>query len=126
VTTGATGRRSFSEVEKRRIVDETSQAGMSVAQVARRYGIAPRVLFRWKEAFKPEAEPAAPAFAPVQIMDAAPMVEAPTAASLPVIVERLAPGIEVELVGGRRVRFERDADPETVRRLVALLEGGAS
>ena len=33
--------------------------------------------------------------------------------------------IEIELVGGRRVRFERDADPETVRRLVALLEGGA-
>jgi hypothetical protein len=40
----------------------------------------------------------------------------------PVIVERSAPGIEVELIGGRRVRFERDTDPETVRRLVALLE----
>jgi transposase-like protein len=36
VTAGATGRRSFSEVEKRRIVDETSQPGVSVAQVARR------------------------------------------------------------------------------------------
>jgi len=44
----------------------------------------------------------------------------------PVIVERSVPGIEVELVGGRRVRFERDADPETVRRLVALLEGGGA
>ena len=126
VTHGVTGRRSFSEEDKRRIVDETSQPGMSVTQVARRYGIAPRVLFRWKEAFKPEPEPAAPAFAPVQIMDAAPLVEGPAAASVPVIVERPAPGIEVELVGGRRVRFERDADPETVRRLVALLEGGAS
>ena len=42
----------------------------------------------------------------------------------PMIVERSAPGIEIELVGGRRVRFERDADPETVRRLIALLEGG--
>jgi hypothetical protein len=42
-----------------------------------------------------------------------------------VIVERSPPGIEVELVGGRRVRFERDVDPETVQRLVALLEGGA-
>ncbi len=41
----------------------------------------------------------------------------------PVIVERSAPGIEVELIGGRRVRFERDVDPETVRRLVTLLEG---
>ena len=123
VTTGATGRRSFSEMEKRRIVDETSQPGMSVAQVARRYGIAPRVLFRWKEAFKPEPEPADPVFAPVQITDPAAM-EAPTAASPPVIVARSAPGIEIELIGGRRVRFERDADPETVRRLVALLEGG--
>jgi hypothetical protein len=37
----------------------------------------------------------------------------------------LAGSIEVELIGGRRVRFERDADPETVRRLLALLEGGA-
>jgi hypothetical protein len=30
------------------------------------------------------------------------------------------------LIGGRRVRFERDADPETVRRLVMLLEGVGS
>ena len=30
------------------------------------------------------------------------------------IVERWAPGIEVELVGGLLVRFERDADPETL------------
>ncbi len=43
----------------------------------------------------------------------------------PVIVERSAPGIEIELNGGRRVRFERDADPKTVRRLVTLLEGEA-
>ena len=41
----------------------------------------------------------------------------------PVIVERSAPGIEVELIGGRRVHFDRDTDPETVRRLVTLLEG---
>jgi transposase-like protein len=124
VTTGVTGRRSFAEAEKRRIVDEASQFGMSVAQVARRYGIAPRVLFRWKEAFKPEPDPAAPVFAAVQITNAAPAVEAPTEALAPVIIERSAPGIEVELVGGRRVRFERDADPETVRRMIALLEGG--
>jgi transposase len=80
-------------------------------------------LFRWKEALKPK--PPKPTFAPVEVMDAGPAVEIPVAESAPVIVERSAPGIEVELVGGRRVRFERDADPETVRRLVALLEGGA-
>jgi hypothetical protein len=69
-------------------------------------------LFRWKEALKSE-----PAFASVQVTDAAAVVEGPAVPS--------TPGIEIELVGGRRVRFERDADPETVHRLVALLEGGS-
>ena len=39
-------------------------------------------------------------------------------ASVPVNVERFAPGIEVELDGGCWVRFDRDADPETMRRLI--------
>jgi transposase-like protein len=108
---GAAGRRRFSEEDKRRIVDEATQPGCSVSKTARRYGIAVRVLFRWKEALKGE-----PAFAPVQVTDAVPVAESPTAPS--------APGIEIELVGGRRVRFEHDADPEAVQRLVALLEGG--
>ena len=108
---GAAGRRRFSDEDKRRIVEESSLPGCSVSQTARRYGIAVRVLFRWKEALKPE-----PAFASVQVTDASAVVESPIVHS--------APGIEIELVGGRRVRFERDADPETVHRLVALLEGG--
>lgn len=124
---GAAGRRRFSEEDKRRIVDEASQPGCSVSQTARRYGIAVRVLFRWKEALI--LKPAEPLFAPVQVVaaapDAGPGADVPAPLSMPVIVERSAPGIEIELVGGRRVRFERDADPETVRRLVTLLEGGA-
>ncbi len=43
----------------------------------------------------------------------------------PVIVERSAPGIEVELIGGRRVHFGADVDPEAVHRLVSQLEGEA-
>jgi transposase len=67
-------------------------------------------------------------FLPVTITDAVDQpTEAPSSlpAPAPVIVERSAPGIEVELAGGRRVRFDRDADPEVVRRLVSLLEGEA-
>ena len=110
------GHPSFSEEEKRRIVDEASQPGVSLSQVARRYGIHRRLLFRWREELRPKAEQTStpPVFAPVQILDAAP-VEAPAMPS---------PGVEIELVRGRRVRFERDVDPETVRRLVALLERG--
>jgi transposase len=104
------------------------QSGVTLSQIARRYGIYRRLLFRWKEELRPKQPmaPADPVFAPVQITDAASVVEAPTPVVPPVIVERSVAGIEVELVGGRRVRFERDADPETVRRLVALLEGGGA
>jgi hypothetical protein len=60
-------RRSFSEADKRRIVEEAAQAGASLSEVARRYGIAARVLFRWKQELKPSA---APMFVTVQIADA--------------------------------------------------------
>ena len=68
------------------------------------------------------------AFLPVTITDAVDQpAEVPSSmpAPAPMIVERSAPGIEVELVGGRRVRFDRNTDPEVVRRLVSLLEGEA-
>ncbi len=82
-------------------------------------------MFSWKQELAPAAK-AETTFLPVTITDA-PEQSPETPPSLlgpaPVIVERSAPGIEVELIGGRRVRFERDADPETVRRLVTLLEG---
>ena len=114
------GRRSFSEAEKQRIVDEASQPGVSLSQVARRYGIYRRLLFRWKEELRPQPElaPAGPVFAPVQITDPGLVVEVSAGAPS-------APGIEIELIGGRRIRFERDADPETIRRTLALLEGSA-
>lgn len=120
------GRRRFSAADKRRIVEEAGRPGASVSGVARQYGIDTSLLFRWRrelEGAKPEAT-----FLPVTITDAADQpAEVPLSmpAPAPEIVERSAPGIEVELVGGRRVRFERDTDPETVRRLVALLEGEA-
>jgi hypothetical protein len=60
-------RRSFSEADKRRIVEEAGQLGVSLSEVARRYGIAARVLFRWKQELKPSA---APMFVAVQIADA--------------------------------------------------------
>src|SRR5438105_3754522 len=58
-------RRSFSESDKRRIVEEAGQPGVSLSEVARRYAIAARVLFRWKQELC-----AAPMFVTVQIADA--------------------------------------------------------
>ena len=59
-------RRAFSEADKRRIVEEAGQPGASLSEVARRYGIAARVLFRWKQELKPTA---APMFVTVEIAD---------------------------------------------------------
>ena len=118
-------RRRFSEADKRRIVEEADRPGASVSDVARRHGIAVRQLFRWKQELVTAAK-AETTFLPVTITDT-PEQPAEVPQSIPgpapVIVERPAPGIEVALIGRRRVRFERDVDPETVRRLVTLLEG---
>lgn len=65
-------RRKFSEADKRRIVEETARPGASLSEVARRYGIAARVLFRWKQELTQAAEPL---FVVVEITDAIPPTE---------------------------------------------------
>jgi transposase-like protein len=122
---GSVRRRNFSEADKKRIVEEADRPGASVSGVARRYGIGTRLLFSWKKELAPVAKTET-TLLPVTITDAPEQsAEVPQSMPAPVIVERSAPGIEVELIGGRRVRFERDVDPETVHRLVTLLEGEA-
>jgi transposase len=41
-------RRRFTAQEKRRLLDETLAPGASVSSVARRYGVSPSLLFRWR------------------------------------------------------------------------------
>ncbi len=126
-------RRNFRLPDKKRIVAEAMAPGASVSGVARRYGIAPRVLFRWKQELAPP-EPD-PVFLEVAVRDApgetlaeSAMLSPPLAAApiAPVIVERSLQEIEVELKGGRRMRFARDTDPGTVRAMVEMLEGAGA
>ena len=42
-------RKRWTLAEKLRIVEESSQPGMSVSYVARKHGIAPNLLFRWRK-----------------------------------------------------------------------------
>ena len=105
------GRRQYSEDAKRRIVEETGRPSMSVSAVARRYGIRSSLLFRWRREFGAEPLARQASFLPVQVTDDAPPIGRP------------APSIEVELSGGRRVRFAPDTDPETVKRMLSTLEG---
>jgi transposase len=123
-------RRVFTEELKRQIVEETCRPGASVSGVARRYGIASSMLFRWRDALGLGASSASATFAPVEIVDepeavaGLPMVvREPAPAPPTIVVERLGPAMEIELIGGRKLRVERDIDPEIVCRLVAALEG---
>ncbi len=61
-------RRRFSEADKRQILAEAIRPDARFSEVARRYGIAERVLFRWKQELTASA---APLFVAVEIMDAA-------------------------------------------------------
>lgn len=124
------GRRNFRTADKKRIVAEALAPGASISAVARRYGIDRPLLYRWKrELVSPAPDPV---FLPVTISDApnladasspAPLIPMPQSTAAPVVVERAAQEIEVELVGGRRVRIARDTDPATVRAMVEMLEG---
>jgi Transposase len=59
-------RRTFSDHDKRRIAEEAMRPDANLSAVARSYGIAARVLFRWKEEL---TEATAPVFASVEIVD---------------------------------------------------------
>ena len=113
-------RRNFSEADKRRIVEEARQEGASLSGVARKYDIDTRLLFRWRKAQAPP-EQAETIILPVTLTDTPdlsgvllPGLPEPTPA--PVIVERATPGIEVELVGGRRVSSRPVKSLPTTRR----------
>jgi len=58
-------RRRFSETDRRHILAEAAEPGTSLSEVARRYGIARRVIFRWKQ----ELAAAKPSFVEVEITD---------------------------------------------------------
>ncbi len=58
-------RRRFSEADKRQILEEAMRPDTRFSEVARRYGIAERVLFRWKQ----ELTQVAPLFVAVEIVN---------------------------------------------------------
>lgn len=49
VITGTARRRRWTVEDKLRIVEESLQPGMTVSCVARRHGVAPNLLFRWRK-----------------------------------------------------------------------------
>jgi transposase len=110
----ADARRRWSRSEKQAIVAESGSGASSVSAVARKHNIAPSLLFRWRREFGKAKlpVPARPAFVPV---------------ALPLPGKATGNGglIEIELVGGRRLRVDGSVDAGALRRVIAALEDGA-
>ena len=121
-------RRRWSEAQKRQIVAETYEPGVSVPMVAQRYNLNANQVFRWRRLFR-ESERAAGTGRYVSVVvRAAPDPEAGAGALRPpsedVAVEG-APAtgrIEIVLPGERRVIVDRSVDGAALARVIAVLE----
>lgn len=120
-------RRNYSDEDKRRLIEEAMRENASVSGVARKYGISTDLMFRWRKQLgmgpMHRIVPVTITDMPDGLADLSAMTLHPTTPAVPVIADRPSPAIEVELSGGRRLRFEQNTDTATIERLVALLEG---
>ena len=126
-------RRRWSDDERRQAVEETRH--LPVSAVARKHGMAKSLLFRWRkeagltgkrgQTDDPRGSRLVAGFVPVRIATA-PMVKfagnvpsPSTSASVPVTHE--AGSIEIELVGGIKLRVSGTVRPEALRQVIAAL-----
>jgi transposase len=127
-------RRCWSDAEKDTIVTEAEQPGVNISALARRHGIKPSLLFRWRRLAREAKSPtSAPAFIPVTLALPAVEVEAP-ANTEPDTGGRHSPPsagsarhhadshIEIELGNGRLVRVGADVDVAVLKRMLDALE----
>ncbi len=121
-------RRRWSEAQKRQIVAETCEPGVSVPMVAQRYNLNANQIFRWRRLFRePEHVGGAGRFVPV-LVEAAPGQEAGAAAMRPQSDDDVAMGspmpgrMEIVLSGDRRVIVDRTVDGAALSRVIAVLE----
>lgn len=112
-------RRRRSKQERRQIVEESLQPGVSVARLARAHQVNANQIFHWRKLYREglladEAEQPASQWLPVRLSDVAP--ETPRQAQ----PAHSGGAIEVELPRGR-VRIEGAADADALRLVLELL-----
>lgn len=102
---GRRQRRRWSEDFKRRVVREASAPGVSVAAVARRYGLNANQIFNWRRRYGGSGE-----FLPVAVSEPA-----------AVETDRSGGEIEILLATGHRVRITGRFEAERVCQLLRSL-----
>lgn len=114
----ASTRRSWSRDEKRAIVAEVRDGETTVSEVARRHGLHPSLLFRWRrDALDEEraaSQPPRPAFVPLLL---------PSSTTIAPVERAAASMIEIELAGGHRLRADASVDPALLRSVIEALVG---
>ena len=115
----AVPRRRRSAEERRRIVEETLEAGSSVARVARKYGINANQVFMWRRLYRSgllgnESHDGLKLL-PVTVSDSESDHSQSGAGSAP------AGAIHIELPKGARVSLEGSVDPAVVRAVLESL-----
>ena len=120
VLSGRERRRRWSDEEKLRLLSEASDAGISLAEVARRHDLCAQQLYAWRRSFKGAAGTVVSmAAGPVSFLP----VEVPTGEALPSGgTRRRSQSVEVALANGRRLRVDATIDLDALRRLVQALE----
>jgi len=123
-------RRRWSLEEKLVIVAEASGPCTNISAVARRHGLKPALLYRWKkelDAQPTSSAPSACSFVPVAI--AAQEVDSADRSTPAMTLPQTAcdndksAGIEIELSNGRRIRADSSVEPQLLKRIIDALEG---
>ena len=115
-------KRFWSDEEKVSICAQTCAPGVSVAQVARRYGMNTNLIHKWLRdpKFAPDPEiiegevAETPCFLPVEIVDCTPARD--TASTTDIKPAQSA--IEIDIAGGHQLRIVGSYDPEALARLI--------
>jgi transposase len=127
-------RRRFSVEQKLAVVSEATAPGASMSAVARRHGLLPAQVYKWRRLAElgvigvPGASEL-PSFVAVEIAQDVPSLPVPAVEVKPAIAAAEAPRrqrrknglIEIELAGGRRVRVDRDVDAAALGRVLDVL-----
>jgi transposase len=127
-------RRRFSVEQKLAILTEATRPGASLSAVARRHGLLPAQVYKWRRLAElgvigmPGASEL-PSFVPVEITKGVPLLSAPVVEDKPAAADdasrrrrrQKAGLIEIELESGRRVRVDRDVDAAALGRVLDVL-----